>query len=90
MKKFIPCCLFLALLIYSPSFAAGQNPDELRLEIIRAQRQTAISDFARGQTSIENGQLLMQDAQRRAQELNAQEKALVEKIEAGKKKEPKP
>ena len=79
--------LLVFLLFAMSVLAAEPTPDELRLEIVRSQRQAAISDFARGQTNIENGQLLMQDAQKRVQELNAQEKVLVEKIEAGKEKE---
>lgn len=76
---------FLVLLFSSHSFAAeGRTVKELEFELIavRAQGAAASADFERGRAMVQAGPVVMRDAQRRLEELVAQEQALIKKIEA--------
>lgn len=84
-SAFVIILLLLSLVSVS---AAEPHLKELEAQLltIRAQGETAAADFERGRIMAQSAPAIMRDAQKRLQELQAQEQALIRKIEAARKK----
>lgn len=78
----------LLFVLTSASFGGELNLKDLeaQLQTVRAQGETAAADFERGRVMAQSAPAIMRDAQQRLKELQAQEQALIDKIEAARKK----